>query len=184
MGWFPYHTREEFDNYSAEPPELEPFPSYDFGAPRNTSEKDAEDEGGVSRSHLAYVSDLGGCLSVSNCTNFFAGMAMDAEKKRCKTLLGKDRARARAQQKKQHVAPSSSRPTSRPANQHLLGPSNSHNCNNNNNNDLNNNHSSHDSNDNKPPPSSSNSHCSLNNQSRCLLLPPSRPWTLSHLPDM
>ena len=39
-------------------------------------------------------------------------MAMDAEKECYKALLGKDRSRAKAQQKKQHAAPSSSRPTS------------------------------------------------------------------------
>ena len=33
-GWLPYCTREEFDNYRAEHPELVPFPLYDFGSPR------------------------------------------------------------------------------------------------------------------------------------------------------
>ena len=32
-GWLPYHTREEFDQYRAEHPELERFPPYNFGAP-------------------------------------------------------------------------------------------------------------------------------------------------------
>ena len=67
-----------------------------FGAPGHTSDKDVEDGGGVLRGHLPYVSDLGGCLSVSNCTNFIAGMAMDAEKERYKALLGKDRSKAKA----------------------------------------------------------------------------------------
>ena len=31
VGWLPYLTRDQFDEYRAEHPELEPFPPYDFG---------------------------------------------------------------------------------------------------------------------------------------------------------
>ena len=177
VGWLPYRTLEEFDNYCAKHSELEPFPPYDFGAPGQTSENDAEDGGGVLRGHLPYVSDLGRCLSVSNRTNFFAGMAIAAKKECYKALLGKDRDRERAQQKKQPTAPSSSRPTSQPSNNHSR---NNNNNDHNNNNDPNNNHNSHDSSNNKLPLSSDNSHFSLNNQGRRLLLPPTRPGTLGH----
>ena len=31
VGWLPYRTRDQFDEYRAEHPQLEPFPPYDFG---------------------------------------------------------------------------------------------------------------------------------------------------------
>ena len=47
--WLPYRTREEFAQYRADHPELEPFSSYDFDAPNLAHNKEAEDEGGSSQ---------------------------------------------------------------------------------------------------------------------------------------
>ena len=58
-GWLPYRTREEFDEYGAEHPELEPFPPYDFGASKQTSKKDVRDGGGALQGFLLYVTNLG-----------------------------------------------------------------------------------------------------------------------------
>ena len=107
MGWLPYRTLEEFDKYRVEHPELEPFPPYDFNAP--TSKREHEDGGGDPPGHSPYVSDLGKRFPVSNALHFLTGMATDAEKERYKNLLGKDKAKARAEQKKQPAVPSSSR---------------------------------------------------------------------------
>ena len=96
MGWLPYRTREEFESYRAEHPELEPFLPHNFRASRDTSEKDPEEGGGVLRGISFYVSDQRTCLPVSNCPNFFVGMATNAKKERYKALLGRDRTRARA----------------------------------------------------------------------------------------
>ena len=111
VGWQPYLTREEFDKYRAEHPELEPFPPYDFNAP--SSEREPEDGGDDPPGHSPYVSNLGKRFPASNAFHFFAGMATDKEKEHYKNLLGKDKAKARAQ-KKQLVVPSSSRPASQP----------------------------------------------------------------------
>ena len=110
VGWFPYYTSEEFEAYCVEHPELEPFPPYNFGAPGDTSEKDPDEGDGAPRGYSFYVSDQRMCLPVYNCPNFFSGMATGAEKERYKALLGRDRTRARAQQKKRPAALSSSRP--------------------------------------------------------------------------
>ena len=48
IGWLPYRSREEFDEYHAEHPELEPFPPYNFGASDQTHDKEAKGEGGSS----------------------------------------------------------------------------------------------------------------------------------------
>ena len=48
MGWLPYHTHEEFNEYRVEHLDLEPFLPYDFGVPGPTSEQELKDEGGVS----------------------------------------------------------------------------------------------------------------------------------------
>ena len=91
VGWLPYCTREKFDKYRTEHPDLEPFLPYDFAARGHTSEKEHEDGGGVPRGHSPYISDLGKFLLISNTFHFFAGMATDAEKEHYKNLLGKDR---------------------------------------------------------------------------------------------
>ena len=57
-GWLPYRNHEEFDQYSAEHSKLEPFPPYDFGAPRQTSDKDVGDEGGAPQGYSLYVTSL------------------------------------------------------------------------------------------------------------------------------
>ena len=46
VGWPPYRTREEFDEYRAENPDLEPFPPYSFGV--LASKQESKDGGGVS----------------------------------------------------------------------------------------------------------------------------------------
>ena len=68
VSWLPYPTREQF--YRVEHSELEPFPPYDFGVFGHASEKEPEDEGGVSRGHSPYVSDQGMWLSASNAFLF------------------------------------------------------------------------------------------------------------------
>ena len=70
MGWLPYLIREEFDQYRARHLDLEPFPLYDFGALRHTSEKEPDDGGGVLRGHSPYVSDLGKWPPVSKHISF------------------------------------------------------------------------------------------------------------------
>ena len=92
---------------------MEQFPPFDSRASGHTSEKEPEDEGGVSRGHSPYVIDQGTWLSTSNAFCFFAGMATDAENEQYKNLLAKDK--AKAQQKKQPIASSSNKPASQPA---------------------------------------------------------------------
>ena len=58
IGWLPYRTRKEFDKYRAEHPDLEPFPPYNVGALRDTSEKEPEDGGSVLLGRSRFVSDL------------------------------------------------------------------------------------------------------------------------------
>ena len=98
VGWLPYRTREEFDEYRAEHPDLESFPPYDFGVFGHTFEKKSEEGGGISRGHSPYVSDQGTWLSASNAFCIFVGMATDAENERYKNLLAKDKAKAKTQQ--------------------------------------------------------------------------------------
>ena len=59
VGWLPYYTRQEFDEYRTEHPDMEPFPPYNFGVPKHPSEKEPEDGGGVPPGHSPFVSDLG-----------------------------------------------------------------------------------------------------------------------------
>ena len=115
MGWLPYRTRKEFDEYRTEHPDLESFPPYYFRVSRHASEEEPEDEGGVLQGHSPYVSDQGTWLSASNAFCCFASMATDTEKERYKNLLAKDKAKAKAQQKKQPVVPWFGRPTCQPA---------------------------------------------------------------------
>ena len=56
VSWLPYRTREEFDEYRIDNPNLEPFLPYSFGVP--ASEQEPEDGGGVSRGQSPFVSDL------------------------------------------------------------------------------------------------------------------------------
>ena len=111
VGWLPYRTREEFDQYRAEHPKLEPFLPYDFKA--SSSEKEPEEGGGDLPGHSSYISDLGEQFPFSNACYFLAGMATDAEKEPSKNLLRKDKAKSKAQ-KKQPAMPSSYRPASQP----------------------------------------------------------------------
>ena len=41
-GWLPYRSREEFAGYRAEHPELESFPPYNFDAPDQSIDEEAE----------------------------------------------------------------------------------------------------------------------------------------------
>ena len=41
-GWLPYRSSEEFTEYRAEYPELEPFPPYNFDAPNQSIEEQAK----------------------------------------------------------------------------------------------------------------------------------------------
>ena len=59
VGWLPYRTREEFNEYRAEHPDLEPFLPYNFGVLGHASEQEPEDGGGVSRGQSPFVSNLG-----------------------------------------------------------------------------------------------------------------------------
>ena len=45
-GWLPYRMREEFAEYRADHLELEPFAPYNFDAPNQPHDKEAEKEGG------------------------------------------------------------------------------------------------------------------------------------------
>ena len=45
-GWLPYKMREEFAEYRANHPELEPFAPFNFDAPDQSHDKGAEEEGG------------------------------------------------------------------------------------------------------------------------------------------
>ena len=55
--WLPYHTREEFDNYRTEHPELEPFLPYNFGAPGQAYDKEAGVGGGAPQGYSFFVTD-------------------------------------------------------------------------------------------------------------------------------
>ena len=57
-GWLPYRTCEEFEQYCAEHPELETFPPYDFGALKQTSDKDTGDGGGAPQGFSLYATNL------------------------------------------------------------------------------------------------------------------------------
>ena len=47
-GWMPLCTREEFDEYRAEHPELESFPPFNFGVSKREANEESEDRGDVS----------------------------------------------------------------------------------------------------------------------------------------
>ena len=58
-GWLPYCTREEFAEYRADNPELEPFPPYNFDASDQSHDKGVEEEGGSSQDCLLCIVKLG-----------------------------------------------------------------------------------------------------------------------------
>ena len=66
IGWWPFCTSDEFDQYRAKHPKLELLPPYDFGALEHANEAEPTDRGGVSQGPLPYISDLGIWLFASN----------------------------------------------------------------------------------------------------------------------
>ena len=77
-GWLPYRTREEFAEYRADHPELEPFTLYDFDALDQCRDEEAE-KGVLPPGFFDSLRHIKVFEAGSNLTYVLAGMAGESK---------------------------------------------------------------------------------------------------------
>ena len=114
-GWLSYKTREEFAEHQANHPELEPFTPYDFDAPNQPYDRDAEEEGVCHQDNSLCMVRLRLPRQCLTQLIVLAGMEGESEKDRYKNLLDLEKAERSQRRRMKQVAHSSSRLATQPA---------------------------------------------------------------------